>query len=203
MSSEHNRLREKWQHYSADNAVFAESSVFENFKKMFKGTDYSIRAKPNEFRNIYVNIELSKDETSQIYNPPDPIIRHGVLPDYAIDNNVTGKKIYVEVKRQDGWVEGGKRSDGRGNAHERSCKFFTPGLLKILRAESGIVAPALPFWVVFQGDITRDPCRVREITCWYDMYTNHYFFWRQSPNPDLLFKHFDDCIAPLLESEPS
>ena len=38
----------------------------------------------------------------------------------------------IESKRQDGWVEGGARKDGRGNAHERSCKFFTPGLLKIM-----------------------------------------------------------------------
>ena len=199
MSSEHNRIRRKWQHYSGNNAVAAESSFFEKFHRVFVGSDYTIRSKPKDFQKIYVDVELGVDELDQIYNPKEKVTRHGVLPDYAIENTKTGKAIYVEVKRQDGWVEGGKRSDGRGNAHERSCKYFTPGLLRIMREKSRIPAPALPFWTVFQGDITRDPCRVREITCWYDGYTDHFFFWRKAPDPDLLFKHFEECISPLLD----
>lgn len=203
MGSDHNRIRRKWQDYGGNNAALAETSFFESFKKVLKGTDYSIRAKPKEFQNIYVDVQLKPEDLQKIYKPKEAITRHGVWPDYAIDNDKTGKTIYVEVKRQDGWVEGGKRSDGRGNAHERSCKFFTPGLLRILRQKSKITPPALPFWTVFLGDITRDPCRVREITCWYDTYTPHFFFWREAPNPDLLFKHFDECISPLLEKESS
>lgn len=199
MGSEHNRIRRKWQDYGGFNASAAEASFFESFDKVFFGTDYSIRSKPKEFQNIYVNIKIKPEDLAAIYNPTKAVTRHGVFPDYAIDNRITGKTIYIEVKRQDGWMEGGKRSDGRGNAHERSCKFFTPGLLKILRDKSKITEPALPFWTVFQGAITRDPCRVREVTCWYDGYEGHFFFWRQSPDPELLFAHFDDCIAPLLD----
>lgn len=199
MGSDHNRIRKKWQDYGGFKATAAEASFYECFDKIFKETDYKIRAKPKEFRDIYVNITLKPEDLAQIYNPAEAIARHGVSPDYAIDNTKTGKTIYIEVKRQDGWVEGGKRQDGRGNAHERSCKFFTPGLLKILRIKSNILEPALPFWTVFLGDITRDPCRVREVTCWYDGYDAHFFFWRQAPNPDLLFNHFDQNIAPLLE----
>jgi hypothetical protein len=199
MGSEHNRLRAKWQDYGGNNAAMAEAAFYESFKKVFVGTDYRIRAKPKEFQRIYVDIVLSPQELSEIYNPDVEITRHGVSPDYAIDNTKTKKTIYIEVKRQDGWVEGGKRSDGRGNAHERSCKFFTPGLLALLREKSGIPAPHLPFWTVFQGDIARDPCRVREVTCWYQGFSEHFFFWRKSPDPDLLFAHFDDNIAPLLD----
>lgn len=199
MGSIHNRTRGKWQDYGGSNAASAENFFFESFKQVFQGTDFQIRAKPKEFANIYVSVPLASEELQKIYAPAIPVTRHGVSPDYAIDNKKTGKTIYVEVKRQDGWVEGGKRSDGRGNAHERSCKFFTPGLLKILRSKSNIAPPALPFWTVFQGDITRDPCRVREITCWYDEFRAHFFFWRDAPDPDLLFKHFDELIAPLLE----
>ncbi len=199
MSSIHNRTRGKWQDYGGRNALAAENLFFDSFTKVFIGTDLRIRAKPKEFSKIYVNVNLSPIEEEAIYTPEEPIIKHGVSPDYAIDNILTSKTIYIEVKRQDGWVEGGKRSDGRGNAHERSCKFFTPGLLKILRKHSKIVAPALPFWTVFQGDITRDPCRVREIKCWYDDLDAHYFLWQKSPDPDLLFKHFDEMILPLLE----
>lgn len=199
MASDHNRLRRKWQDYSGRKATVAEVSFYECFKKVFEGTEYSITPKPKDFQNIYVNVPLKPEDLSVIYNPAEPITRHGVVPDYGITNHKTGKTIYIEVKRQDGWVEDGKRSDGRGNAHERSCKFFTPGLLEILREKSKIEPPALPFWTVFQGNIARDPCRVREVTCWYDGYEEHFFFWRQSPNPELLFVHFDSFIAPLLD----
>lgn len=199
MASKHNRIRRKWQDVGGLKAAAAEGTFFGCFQSMFPGTDYIIKAKPREFQDIYVNIQLKPEDISQIYNPPHAIIRHGVSPDYAISNRKSAKTIYVEVKRQDGWVEGGKRADGRGNAHERSCKFFTPGLLRVLRASSKIAEPALPFWTVFLGDIARDPCRVREVTCWYDGFEGHFYFWRQAPDPDLLFRHFDEFIAPLLE----
>jgi hypothetical protein len=199
MSSEHNRLRRKWQDYGGASAAVAEAAFFDSFQKVFQDSEYRIRSKPKEFQRIYVDIPLSEKEKSEIHNPSLPITRHGVFPDYAIDNTKTKKTLYVEVKRQDGWVEGGKRADGRGNAHERSCKFFTPGLLKTLREASKIEAPHLPFWTVFQGDITRDPCRVREIKCWYEGVDAHFFFWRQSPNPELLFEHFEEKLAHLLD----
>lgn len=198
MGSDANRLRKKWQDYSGLNAGQAEKDFYETLQTLFLDTEFEIRDKPKEFRNIYVDFPLSEQELEEIYTPERPISRHGVLPDYAIDNTETNKTIYVEVKRQDGWVEGGKRSDGRGNAHERSCKFFTPGLLNILREKGNIDNDQLPFWTVFQGDITRDPCRVREITCWYDDYTANFFFWRNSENPDSLVEHFIEKIKPLL-----
>jgi hypothetical protein len=200
MGSNHNRLRRKWQDYGGLNAGRAEAVFLESFYSVLEGTDYRIRSKPKDFQSIYVDVQLTTDVLAAIYTPDEAITRHGVLPDYAIDNIVTGKTIFIEVKRQDGWIEGGSRSDGRGNAHERSCKFFTPGLLRRLRERSGIAEPALPFWTVFQGAITRDPCRVREVTCWYEGHEDHFFFWRMAPDPDLLFKHFDTCIAPLLEA---
>jgi hypothetical protein len=200
MGSEANRLRAKWQDYSGRNASHAEHSFFGVFREFFKDTDFQIRAKPTEFKNLYVGYELDEQTLREIYNPEIPVTQHGVSPDYAIDNKVTGKTIYVEVKRQDGWVEGGIRSDGRGNAHERSCKFFTPGLRETLHAHSNLAPNVLPFWVVFQGDITRDPCRVREITFWFgQQYTNHKFFWRDSSNGEALIYHFLNYILPLLE----
>lgn len=199
MGSEHNRLRRKWQDYGGGAAAVAELSFFGCFQKVFEGTEYSIVAKPKDFQNLYVDVQLHDAVLSQIYCPANPITRHGVIPDYAIRNEVSGKSIYVEVKRQDGWIEGGVRQDGRGNAHERSCKFFTPGLTKALRAKSHIAEPHLPFWTVFQGNITKDPCRVREVTCWYEGFEAHFFFWRTAPNPDLLLAHFDEHVGPLLE----
>lgn len=199
MGSDHNRLRRKWQDYGGANAAAAEATFFACFQKVFTDTEYKIRRSPKEFKNIYVETELSDQTLSEIYTPDAPVTRHGVFPDYAIDNTNTGKTLFIEVKRQDGWIEGGVRSDGRGNAHERSCKFFTPGLLRILREASGIGEPHLPFWTVFQGNITRDPCRVREVTCWYENFEAHFFFWRQAPNPERLFEHFDTYLSDLLD----
>jgi hypothetical protein len=198
MGSADNRLRRKWQDYSGKKAGIAENDFFTAFQGLFENTEFGIRSKPKEFSNIYLNVELSEKVIREIYNPPNLITKHGVSPDYAIDNTITKKKIYIEVKRQDGWVEGGIRADGRGNAHERSCKFFTPGLLKILREEGKIDYPALPFWTVFQGNITRDPCRVREVTCWYGEYEGHFFFWRDATDTTSLFEHFFKYIEPLL-----
>lgn len=203
MGSEANRFRRKWQDYGGKNATQAEKDFYSVFKELFIDTEFEIRDKPDDFKDIYVDFPLDEKVLSEIYTPNKPITKHGIKPDYAIDNLETNKTIYIEVKRQDGWVEGKPRSAGRGNAHERSNKFFTPGLLKILREESGIDEPNLPFWTVFIGDITRDPCRVREVTCWYANYIGHYFFWRDSSNAEDLINHFENYILPLLEETTS
>ena len=195
-----NELRKRaiWQDVGGAKAAIAEYYFYDVFEKVFEKTNFIIRSKPQEFKTIYVDFPISEENRSEIYNPPVPIVKHGIAPDYAIEHKESLKILYVEVKRQDGWVEGKPRSAGRGNAHERSCKYFTPGLLKILHKKSGIHKDALPFWTVFQGDITRDPCRVREITCWYDKYTSHYFFWRDTKDPSQLVEHFDQKLKHLL-----
>ncbi len=198
MGSSANRLRKKWQDYSGKNAGKAEKDFYETFCAIFDGTEYEISRHPKDFNNVYVDVKLSNAEQKAIYVPDKPVTRHGVIPDYSISNRETNKTIYIEVKRQDGWVEGKLRSAGRGNAHERSCKFFTPGLLKVLREKGNLGSDVLPFWTVFQGDITRDPCRVREITLWYDSYTDHFFFWRNSQDTEPLIEHFIKKIKPLL-----
>jgi len=199
MGSKDLRLRETWQDYSGANAGIAEKSFYEVFKELFKGTNFRIRPKPQEFKNIYLDVELDEKVLNQIYNvSKEKIKKHGIAPDYAIDNLDTKKTIYIEVKRQDGWVEGKERKAGRGNAHERSCKFFTPGLLEALKKKGKLGENILPFWVVFQGDITRDPCRVREITLWYGKEKKHFFMWRNQKDITPLINHFNKYIKPLL-----
>ena len=196
MGSDELRLRENWQTASGEMSVLAEKNFYKILRYLFEGTNYKITDKPKEFARIYENWPLPTEEQQQIYDPGIEY-RHGILPDYSIENTETGKKIFVEVKRQDGWVEELPRSAGRGNAHERLCKYFTPGLKKILENESKI-ENGLPFWIVFMGNITRDPCRVREITCWFDVYSDHFFFWRKQ-DTDSLCEHFIDRITPLLD----
>lgn len=199
MGSTDNRFRRKWQDYGGHKATHAEYTFYNVFKKLFEGTEYEIVIKPKCFNKIYVNVPLSKKEEKEIYTPSKPIIKHGIQPDCLIRNTRTNKTIYIEIKRQDGWVEGKTRSAGRGNAHERLCKYFTPGLLNLLRNEGNIPQPALPFWIIFQGDITRDPCRVREITFWFENYKANYFFWRNTNDIESLIDHFETYIIPVLE----
>ena len=201
MGSQDNRLRRKWQDYGGSNATVAEHNFVEVFEKFFEDTEYEVIPHPSIFNEIYVEVELSEEEMNQIYVPEKRVTKHGISPDAAIRNKNTGKIIFVELKRQDGWVEGKTRSAGRGNAHERLCKYFTPGLLKILRNKSKITATDYPFWIVFQGDITRDICRVKEITLWFDGNTDNYYFWRDTKNPLPLIEHFINHIVPLLEEE--
>jgi hypothetical protein len=119
--------REAWQPYGGEKAGKAERNFHEVFTEHFKGTDFEVKPHPREFKNIYSAISLPKNVIDRIYNPNETW-SHGVIPDFSIHNRKSGKTIYVEVKRQDGWVEGKERKAGRGNAHERSCKLFTPGL---------------------------------------------------------------------------
>ena len=191
------RGRDIWQDASGGKAAAAEHTFFGVFTRAFEGTNFGIRSKPKEFRDVYSKVELSQAILDCIYCP-DETWTHGMFPDYAIDNTETGKTLYVEVKRQDGWVEGKARNAGRGNAHERSNKLFTPGLMKMMRERGKLGDDVLPFWVVFQGDIARDPKRVREITFWYGDYNAHFFLWHDSTNDAALLNHFNIKLKPLL-----
>lgn len=199
MGSEENRNRVNWQKCGLKNAKEAEDRLMSCFEKHFEGTTYSIESQPKEFKNSYLNVVLDEEELEAIYTPEEEIKKHGFAPDFAIRNSSTKKTLYIEMKRQDGWVEGGKRQDGRGNAHERSCKFFTPGLKEILHQHGNIDRSQIPFWVILNGDITRDPCRVREIRSWYKGIENHVFFWRPPNENNALTKHFEDNLKYLLD----
>jgi hypothetical protein len=192
------RGRENWQNEGGGKAEVAEKKFYDLLTKRFEGTDYAIRSKPRELKDIYNSVVLPDEVLEKIYNPNETWV-HGIVPDYAIDNTRTKKTLYVEVKRQDGWVEGKERNAGRGNAHERSCKLFTPGLQRVLRKFGNIAENELPFWVVFQGDIARDPKRVREITFWYAEEKDHFFLWHDTEDDESLVNHFESKLKRLLE----
>ncbi len=126
MGSKDLSKREIWQDLSGGKATIAEKNFFQVFTEHFRGTDFRIRPKPREFKNIYFDVKLSEEVLKKIYTPDIKKWIHGITPDYAIDNVKTKKTLYVEVKRQDGWVEGKPRKAGRGNAHDRI--YYDTGL---------------------------------------------------------------------------
>lgn len=202
MGKEALQNRSNWEKDSGEKATKAEQNLYKAFEKHFEGTDYKLHRKPKHLKNLYAQVELSDDVISQIYDPKidSKKIKWGVFPDFAIENIKTHKILFGEIKRQDGWVEGKKPSAGRGNAHERLCKLFTPGLQKAYRSIGGITsAKILPFWVVFEGDITRDPKRNREIAFWFDTFDKNFFMWRPSMTDKELVEHFDMYLKPYME----
>lgn len=192
--------RDNWQTESGKFAEQAELSFYDVFTYHFENTPYRLYKQPKHLQNLYSLVDLPQSVINKIYNPQIDFshVHWGVKSDFAIENTMTHKIIFGEIKRQDGWVEGKEPSAGRGNAHERLCKLFTPGLLKAYRKVSLITdCDFLPFWVIFEGDITRDPKRVREITFWFDKYDKNYFFWRNSQSEELIY-HFEMFIKPHL-----
>lgn len=194
--------RENWQTEAGKKASKAERDLYAAFEEHFKDTEYVLHKKPKHLKSLYNAVVLPKDILEQIYNPPIDLKKKewGVSPDFAIENLSTKKILFGEIKRQDGWVEGKKPNAGRGNVHERLCKLFTPGLIKAYRKIGGIDSKKiLPFWVVFEGDITRDPKRNREIAFWFDKYKNNYFMWRPNMTAKNLIEHFESNLKKYLE----
>lgn len=200
--------RENWQTESGLGGLAgtAEKNLYAAFQKAFVGTVYEISDHPTDLKHLYEDIQLSPETIAQIFCPDDAAMLAakkrgwGVSPDFSIKNTKTGKILFGEIKRQDGWIEGKDPSAGRGNAHERMCKLFTPGLLKAYRKISGITSPdVLPFWVVLEGDITRDPKRNREIAFWFDSYDKNYFMWRPNMTEQDLIDHFNKYLKTYLD----
>lgn len=202
------RNRDNWQTESGPGGLagVAEKNLYAAFERAFRGTIYKISEHPTELKHLYEDYVLSADTLLEIYCPDETIMRNaqrrgwGVSPDFSITNTITGKILFGEIKRQDGWVEGKDPSAGRGNAHERMCKLFTPGLIKAYRKIGGITDPnILPFWVVLEGDITRDPKRNREIAFWFDGYDKNFFMWRPNMGEQELIEHFNTYLRPYLD----
>lgn len=211
MASNELRKRANWQTISGAKALDTESLFHTALQSALDAVypgQFIVDKHPKEFTDIYTKYELPKETLEKIHNVEvvteegTPKFRWGISMDFAVRNTYNGKVLFGEIKRQDGWVETTNMAAGRGNAHERSCKYFTPGLLKELRKESRIEEDILPFWVVFVGDITRDPRRNREIAFWYQGYEQNFFMWRNVDDVGSLLDHFENKLLPyLLDAE--
>ena len=128
--------------------------------------------KPSDLAKIYIASNEAK---------------YGIKPDFAIRTG--NRTIYVEVKRQ----------GAKGNAHERACKYWTPGILDSMRHLGGWNnANVIPCWWVFTGGLTRDPKYQAGIRHWFKGYEGHVLLWEDTEDFDALTRHFDMHIKPLL-----
>ncbi len=209
MATQELRKRTNWQTVSGARALKAEAlfqtALQDALNAVYPG-QFRVDRHPHEFGNIYSTYPLPKDVLSKIYNIDvaeikengKPKYEWGISMDFAIRNLKNGKILFGEIKRQDGWVETTNMQAGRGNAHERSCKYFTPGLMNLLRQTGGLSEEILPFWLVMVGDITRDPRRNREIAYWFQSYTKNYYMWRDPSDIGDMLDFFENNLLPYL-----
>ena len=202
------RGRDNWQTESGPGGLAgtAEKNLIVALRSNLDHSLYEVNDHPKDLKHLYEHVELSESTMSQIFNQSEAAMKNaqkicwGVSPDFSIRNKKSGKILFGEIKRQDGWVEGKEPSAGRGNAHERMCKLFTPGLIEKYRELSGITSDdILPFWIVLEGDITRDPKRNREIAFWFGKYDKNFFMWRPQMSDKELVDHFNKYLKPYLD----
>lgn len=209
MATQELRKRANWQTISGAKALKTEElfqiSLQNALDAVYPG-QFIVDRHPKEFGNIYSTYPLSQDVLDKIYNvnvndtraTGRPKYEWGISMDFAIRNKKNGKILFGEIKRQDGWIETTDMQAGRGNAHERSCKYFTPGLMKIIRETGGLSQEILPFWLVIVGDITRDPRRNRELAYWFQEYTKNYYMWRDTNEVGDMLDFFENNLLPYL-----
>lgn len=144
MATQELRKRANWQTISGRKALKIEELFQKSLQNALDAVfpnQFYVDRHPKEFGDIYSTYPLPKATLDKIYNIDikekkqngKPKYQWGISMDFAIRNLSNGKILFGEIKRQDGWIETTNMQTGRGNAHERSCKYFTPGLMKIIR----------------------------------------------------------------------
>ena len=87
----------------------------------------------------------------------------GVFMDFAIRNLKSGKILFREIKRQDGWTETTSIQQGRGNAHERNCKYLALGLMRLLRKTGGLSEEIFHFDLLWQETLQKIPGAIERL----------------------------------------
>jgi hypothetical protein len=175
--------RGKWQGKAGESGGAAEMIFQVVLDTHFENTPYEITTNPKALQDIYNKGTLNK-KTGRITG------KHGVKIDFEITNTNTNKSIFVEMKRQ---------MAGRGNAHERACKFFMPGLQKIGREKANLNKNQCPFWIVFSNGIARDKNRIEEILYWFDDVGGNVLLWRELKNRKAVIDHFEKHIRQIID----
>lgn len=137
--------------------------------------DYNVVAQPDDLRRIFGGG------------------RWGVRPDAAVINKETGRTVFVEVKRQ----------NPRGNAHERACKYFAPGLVAAARKKGNIHQDDFPFFLVFTNGLATSEKYAEEISFWFSApeVENHFLLWNGDAGKLLDF--FLHKIRPVIDRATS
>ena len=123
----------------------------------------------------------------------------GVRPDAEIMNSETERTVFVEIKRQQDPNETKKK----GNAHERACKYFAPGLIEVARERGNIAPKHFPFFWIFTDGLATYPQHKAEIEFWFSFSKekNNFLLWdyKAEGGVDKLRDFFQNNIRPVLD----
>ena len=167
---EHLAGRDKWQDFAGVRGQTAEDAFQEIMSFAFQGTVYSLVSQPKDLAKIYGT--------------------RGIRPDFAIANKLTDRTMWVEIKRQ----------QAAGNAHERACKYFTPGIVSAAQ-RIGNLGEGFPFWLLFTNGIASDERYRTEIQFWFTGLEGGLTLWKSFTDHETITDHFDAHIVPLLSQD--
>jgi hypothetical protein len=109
---------------------------------------------------------------------------YGVIPEALIHNTETGRKLYIEVKKQ----------GPSGNAEERAYKHYAPAFIRLVHERTGF--DYHPFATVFCEHIAVDARYTEKIGRSLDY--PHYFLW-ENYRLDLIEDWLEDVRATWLD----
>ena len=174
MGREHLEKRAPWQDEASIRGRTAEDFFKHFMEAYFTETDFEMQWKPKDLSGIYGTHESGRP--------------HGIQPECVVRNSKTNKAIYVEIKRQ----------RAEGNAHERACKYFAPGIISSAQEIAKQPSKTIPFWWVFTNGIAVDFGYRQEILHWFRGVESHVLLWQDITDYEPLIGHFENHIRPLL-----
>ena len=174
-----------WRIKNAARDHIEEDTFLAIMTQYLQDTDFTIGHRPLDLAKIYGSSGQSN--------------RHGIRPMFKIRNQTTNKSVFVDLKRQ----------KAGGNAHERACKYFMPGIIKSARkiANHHPNPPnhpsrpkrVIPFWIVLAGEIAGDPRHRQKIAHWFQGFERNLLLWPDVNDSDAVTGHFEEHIRPMLE----
>lgn len=116
MATHELRNRSNWQTISGAKALKTEDVFRKSLQQALDEVHpnmFKIDKHPRDFSSIYSRYELPHSTLKKIYNidmsdgkqNSKPKYNWGITMDFAIRNIHSGKTLFGEIKRQDGWVK--------------------------------------------------------------------------------------------------
>ena len=177
----------------ADMSQYKIDDMPEDLKQIYRkkqGVDPDLANWAARTQRVLRALGVDPDLANRVARPQRRLHALGVEPDLAIRNRAKGTKIWVEIKWQ----------KAEGNAHERACKYFAPGLVSRAETLANVVRP---FYFVFAGGMVDTPGKSDKyhaaIETWFDApgWEDHVLKWVDH-DPVALCEWFEQSIRPAL-----
>lgn len=148
----------------------SETSFIEVARACLDPEVYDVVDHPRELADLFPGVSGDRDL--------------GVVPEAAIINKRTGKRLFVEVKKQ----------GDAGNADERACKHHTVQFYKCLHDRFGY--DYHPFVTVMCESLATNPRYTRKAVYLFE--PDQYFLWKNY-DPDLLCQYLRERCSAWLD----